>query len=351
MQSIKHMEYNMDALQPNNQGNHQAGNPADFQDIDYDAIFSENGYEENQNSSSLAPEEEPEASATPNEEDTPENPAEAKAPEEEKLEEAEKPSKEAPISWKAELKERFKELPEDVQAFILKREEEIHKQFTQNDSHRQIGREIDNIIHHHADIIQDGVQATSIVKELMDVAAILVKGSPEQKANLLLKEAEKQGIDLGAYLQHQARIPKEYKMLQEQNEQLKNQLTQYNNNVMMQVQSQAYQTVDSMLEDSVNYPYANDVIMDMIPLVSTGMSLDDAYKKACRLNDDVFSRIQKDTELKKNQQRQQQANKAKQASFTVKDTGSVTPYRNKVMTEAEKDQVYNDIAEQFGLKD
>lgn len=340
-----------------------ADNSTDNSAIDYDAIFAENGYGEGQNAPVNDPvseqnnaegEANSEGDALKNEENPEaktleeEKPEEGKKPEDQKT--SEKPTKDAPISWRADLKEKFKELPEDVKTFILKREEDIHRQFTQNDTYRQMGREIDSIIHHHADIIQDGVQATSIVKELMDVASILVKGSPEQKANLLIKEAEKQGIDLGAYLQHQARIPKEYKELQEQNQHLKDQLTQYNNSVMMQVQTQAYQTVDSMLEDTVNYPYANEVIQDMIPLVSTGMSLDDAYKKACRLNDDVFSRVQKDAELKKNQKSQQQALKAKQASFTVRDSGtSINPHKK--MTEAEENQYFHKIAEEFGLKD
>ena len=305
--------------------------------VNYDEIFKNNGFDD-------APDKSKETQKNETDKPTETPQADSEAQKTEALE------VKLPQSWAESDKEKFKTLSPDIQDIILKREEQFHKQITTNDNYRNTGRKIEAIYDNYGDIIGQGHEPTEIVGELMEVARILVKGTPEQKANLLVNEAQKHGIDLGKYLEYRQNQDPKVSQLETQLAQMQNMLKQFQQSSTIQAREQADKAVSDFLEDTVNYPYANDVLEDVIDLISTGKyTLDTAYKKAVRLNDKTFSTIAQKEQEKKAQEAIEQAKKAKANSFTVKNNGATIP-RTGAKTEAELNQTYDEIAERHGLK-
>lgn len=305
--------------------------------VDYDEIFKNNGFDDDASNKpkEIQKDDAEKPTTTPQEQEGSEAPKEAE-------------TLKAPQSWSDADKEKFKALPRDVQDIILKREEQFHRQITTNDNYRNTGRKIEAIYENYGDIIGQGNEPTEIVAELMEVARVLVKGTPEQKANLLVNEAQKHGIDLGKYLQYRQNQDPKVLQLENQVAQMQNILKQVEQSSTIQARQQADNAVDAFLEDSVNYPYANEVLEDVIDLISTGKyTLDSAYKKAIRLNDKTFSTIAEKEQEKKATQAIEQAKKAKEHSFTVK---SNAPTLARSKTEAEEINQMLEIAESHGLK-
>ncbi len=79
---------------------------------------------------------------------------------------------------------------------------------------------------------------------------------------------------------------------------------------------QAAQMIKEFETNTEKYPYFNDVRTVMGQLITSGQAtdMDSAYKKAIRLNDDIFAQSQAQETLKKTQDQQKSTLKAKQAA-------------------------------------
>lgn len=82
---------------------------------------------------------------------------------------------------------------------------------------------------------------------------------------------------------------------------------------------QAKQMIIDFEKNTEKYPFFNDVRTVMGQLITSGQAsdMDSAYKKAIRLNDEIFAQVQAQESLKKTQNQQQSTLKAKQAA-TIK---------------------------------
>lgn len=159
-----------------------------------------------------------EAKNTP---ETEAKPEEAKSPEgrdekgrfavKEKAEETlvlEKPKRTPPKAWAKDFHEKFSTLPDDVQEYVTKREEEAERRLSTVDSERRLGIDLKEVVTPYMATIQaEGGTVTGAVKDLLNTAYVLRTGSPQQKAAIVTQVIQQYGVDLH---QFQGQAPQQY---------------------------------------------------------------------------------------------------------------------------------------------
>lgn len=232
-----------------------------------------------------AKKDEPEGKKTTSAEEAPDVPA-AK-PDPTKTEEAAKPDaegvklddKRAPSSWSAKVREKWAELPEEVRAEVLRREEshangvrKLQEEFTPV---RQFTESLGGVIQEAASLGQAPVQ---YIQNLAAAERGLRSGAPEQRFEVLLNLADQYGLPLRQYLnlpagekpavQQPAALPPQVQQELEASRQFRQKFEQDN------VQSQIRQF-------SQDKEFFEDVRALMADFMDSGAkSLQDAYDRA-----------------------------------------------------------------------
>lgn len=105
-----------------------------------------------------------------------------------------------PAALSAAAKAQWANLPPDVRQDLIKREADIHKQFTTQDEERKFAKEMREVVTPYMAIIQaEGGTPSGAVRDLLNTAYQLRTGNPMQKAALLHQVAQQYGVDLNAY--------------------------------------------------------------------------------------------------------------------------------------------------------
>lgn len=244
----------------------------------------------------------------------------------------------APASWRPEIREKWGAVDTDVKAEIHRRERE-HQLVLQNSAQaRQFVDAFEKTIAPYQVFIRaEQSNPLQAVDNLMGMAALLRTGTPVQKAQLLDSIISQHGIDVqmldnviaarmygqstpatGGQAFHDPRVDQ---LLQQQQ-------------LMMQQQAQAEQVeMQQGIEafaSAAGHEFFNDVrhtMADMIEIAAKQgkvMPLEEAYKKACKL-DDGISKIMASRQTAQNPRALTQAAlRAKRAASSVK--GDTTPH-------------------------
>ena len=203
---------------------------------------------------------------------------------------AEKPARNPFSAWKKEAQEKLSGLPPEVQELIIEREGQFHKGIEKYKAEAHVARSIEKAIAPHKDyMLQLGVTPEIAFANLLQTERTLRTGSPEQKAELFRQLANDYQIDVSQV----AEMPFDPKMHQLQSElaHLRNQMgvTQAS-----QQSAEVGKIEQSIEQFAQSHEYFEDVKLHMADLLDKGFAttLDDAYTKAIRLNDDVFGKYQ-----------------------------------------------------------
>lgn len=210
--------------------------------------------------------------------ETPEVKAET-APEEEAPVEA---SPAPPNGWTAEAKEKWHELPAEVQAAVAKRELDVAKFTSKSDEERQFGRDMYKAVNPYlAQIQAEGGTPQGAVQSLLNTAYLLRTGSPDQKRQMLLQTAKQFGVDLSDIESAPEIDPKIAPLYQKIN-QLEGMLTQQTQAGEQQLQTEVQSEVDAFASDPANSHF-EEVEGYMAALLQSGKASDlkDAYDQAC----------------------------------------------------------------------
>lgn len=253
--------------------------------------------------------------------------AEAKAETDEVTEqntEEQKPSRNPYSSWKKEAQAELSKLPENVQQMIQERETQFHKGIQQYKEDAVYGRSLKQTLGQYDPYFQElGTDAQQAIPMLLNAEMTLRKGSPDQKAQMLMQLAHDYGIDVNQLAQTPFN-PVEYQ-LRQQLANLQNQVAGLGQSRQMAEEANLSQTIEQFAEGR---EYFEDVRETMADLLDRGLAndLDDAYTKALRLNDDVFNKWNANQQSTQERQRLEQANKAAKAakSSAVSVVGSPT---------------------------
>lgn len=233
----------------------------------------------------------------------------------------ETPKTVAPQSWKAEYKDKFATLPPEIQAEIMRREEEVDKTIKNQDEERLFGKQLKETITPYLPIIQaEGGTPATAVKDLLNTAYVLRTGTPEQKRNLILRTAQQYGVDLTQVSQQSDADP-QVQALYQKIESLEGRLTQQDMSREQQERAAIQSEIDAFASNP-DHRHFETVKADIAALLNGGRATDlkDAYQKAVWANPDTRSALLAEQEAKRVAEIKAKADAARKAGSSV--TGS-----------------------------
>lgn len=128
-----------------------------------------------------------------------------------------------PNAWTAQSKAKWSELPQEIQAEVLKREQDVEKGMTKLDEDRNFGKSLKEIVTPYLPMITaEGGTPQKAVQALLDTAYRLRTSSPQAKGQLFMDMARQYGVDLSQISQQQqSPVNPQLQAIQSELEQLK----------------------------------------------------------------------------------------------------------------------------------
>lgn len=253
--------------------------------------------------------------------------------------EPEQPKHDPWKSWKKEAAEEMAKLPDNVQKYIIERQDQFHKGLEQYKAAANYAKTIDKSIAPYKDYLsQLGVTPEVAFPNLLKTERTLRTGSPQEKAEMFQKLAHDYGIDLGAL----ANIPYDANLaqLKAQKEWLESQLQASQDFKQSHEDAQIQYVIDDF---GSQHEFFADVREKMADLLDSGLAhdLQDAYVKAIRLDDDVFAKYQAKQQVNSKTAQLSKANQAAQAAkqSAVQVKGSPIGVKNQAAPKSTEDAV------------
>ena len=246
-----------------------------------------------------------------------------------------KPARNPWASWKKEAQTTLSQLPPETQRMIQEREEQFHKGIEQYKADAYQGRVLNKALAPHMEYLnQVGVAPEQAISTLIQAEKLLRTSDPQTKTQMFMKLAHDYGVDVNS-LTNVPFDPYKYQ-LEQQLAQQQAMLTQITQSRQMAEEAQLGQTIEQFAQ---THEYFDEVRETMADLLDKGLAsdLNDAYSKAVRLNDDVFSRTtQTGGQVNQIQRANNAAKAAKAAAVQVKGSpvGGMKPTEAKSTEEA-----------------
>lgn len=243
----------------------------------------------------------------------------------------EKKSIRAPSSWSAKAKDSFYDLPEHIQAEVLKREEDFHGGIKQYKEKAEYADKLQRVITpYEAQLRASGQNTEQVVQTMLDAAYRLSQGTPQQKAQYLMQIAQESGADLQSLIKHgnnnQTTDNSNSTGQDSYIAQLEQRLRQLESHTTQQVtlsQQQQEQQITGTIEQFKNeadesgrpkHPFFEDVEQDMAAIITMAQqngrptpTLSQAYDQAVWANpktrEAILLRQQKEAQAKKEAER------------------------------------------------
>ena len=250
----------------------------------------------------------------------------------------------APASWKPDVREHWATLPDGVRSEIHRREVEVQRTLQESaEARKNYEAVMKTISPYEAFIKAEGSNPIQAIDNLMSTAARLRTGTAPELAQLVAGIVNQFGVgrfgnnfieQLDSALAGQA---PQVNHQQSEIEQVLNQklapvqqmLTQFQQ-AQAQQQQRAQQQVVSEVEQFISQAeFGNDVREDMADILEVAqrrginMSLQDAYKKAVMMNDNVRSVLTQRARTQTAQTHTQAAHRARSAAVSVSGAAPV----------------------------
>jgi hypothetical protein len=241
--------------------------------------------------------------------------------------------------WKPEVQERFTKLADadpEMAKFVMERQKESETAFHRASQAAAKFKNLDDVLTPGREArSMQGVDDATFMRSLVAASDYLAK-SPRDGIKML---AEQYGVDLAELATGGAAGAEEHpetKALRERVAQMEDFIRQENSRAVQQREQGAFQQIQSLAQakdESGNllYPYFADCIDDITTVVArqieSGQQPDlvAAYRKAIRLNDSVWSKLQAaESDAQRKQREEEEAQRvaeAKRAGFSVSGSG------------------------------
>jgi hypothetical protein len=250
----------------------------------------------------------------------------------------------APASWRPDVREHWGQLPEPVRAEIQRREVEVQRTLQESaEARKAYDAVMRTVAPYEAFIRAEGSNPIQAIDNLMATAAKLRTGTAPELASMVAGIVNQFGIGrfgsgfiqaLDAALAGQAPVvdPQQAAMEQVLNQKLapvQQMLSQFQQAQQMQQQRVAQEAQTEVERFLDRAEFGNDVREDMADLMETAarrgqnLSLADAYKRACLMNDRVMSVLRARKQSRGAQQQTQAAQKARSAAVSVSGSAPV----------------------------
>jgi len=254
----------------------------------------------------------------------------------------------APQAWRPEVREHWASLPEPVRAEIARRETE-HARFIQESSEARKNYDamLKTIAPYEAFIRAENSNPIQAIDNLMSTAARLRTGTAPELAQMVAGLVKQFGVgrfgnsfieQLDSALAGQAPVqdPQQVAIEQVLNQRLapvQQMLTQFQQAQMAQQQQVTSAAQNEVAQFLSNAEFGEDVREDMADLMETAtrrgqnITLQDAYRKACLMNDNVRAVLMQRAKAQGAQQGTQAAQKARSAAVQVSGAAPVGAMR------------------------
>lgn len=248
------------------------------------------------------------------------------------------PGERAPASWRPDVREHWGQLPETVRQEIHRREVEVQRTLQESaEARKNYDAVMRTVAPYEAFIRAEGSNPIQAIDNLMATAAKLRTGTAPELASMVAGIVNQfgvgrfgngfiQALDSALAGQTPAVDPQQAAMEQVLNQRLapvQQMLTQFQQAQLAQQQKVAQDAQSEVERFLDRAEFGNDVREDMADLMETAsrrgqnLTLEDAYKKACLLNDRVRTVLQGRLQAQGAQQTTQAAQRARSAAVSV----------------------------------
>lgn len=196
------------------------------------------------------------------------------------------PAAEPPKTWRPAAAAKFLAADPEIQAEVLKREEDMHKGLEQYKGDAHFGKSIKQTLDPYLPLLrQHNIDPVAHVGGLMQAHQVLALGTPEQKTALFTKLASDYGVDLKGLSAEPAWVDPEVKRLRDELDGVKSTLSAGETARQQSAVNEQKAAIDAFAADPANVHFSA-VLPDMVEMVAKGQatSLKDAYEKAVWLN-------------------------------------------------------------------
>lgn len=217
---------------------------------------------------------------------------------------------EPPKTWRKEATEHWAALPEAARAEILKREEDMFRGLEGYKQLAGLGKSVQEVLTpFEGQLRAQNIDPVGYVGQLLAFDAALAQGSPEQKLDLLLRVGQAYGLDVRAALGVETPyVDPQVAELQKQLSTVQSQLSTQARAQEVAARQKAEATLDAFLAKP-EAKYFSEVHPQLLRVlqVEPNLSLEEAYSKACRLNDGVWAKMQLEAQQAADAERQAKA--------------------------------------------
>ncbi len=229
-----------------------------------------------------------------------------------------------PSSWKKDYHDAWDTVDPKVREYIWQREDETRAGIEPLKTKAQFAEQVQKVAEPYMQTIQSrGVDLPTAVSGLMEADHKLRYGNPQQKRAYLMQLAQQYGVSLGDTGDFPQEAPADpyISQLQQELYGLKSEIVGWK----QQQEAVQNQTLQAEIEEfSSQAEFFEDAKPTMITLLQSGVAttLQDAYEKAIRLDNDLFARVQQSqqaaAEAAKRKAADQAAKSAKAAAVSVR---------------------------------
>lgn len=217
-----------------------------------------------------------------------------------------------PASWKKDYHEAWTTADPKLKEYAWKREEEMRAGVQPLLTKAQYADQMQQAIEPYMNNIRGlGIEAPQAVKALMEADNVLRHGSPQQKQAYFAQLAQQYGINMSD-VQVQPTDPNFYA--------IQNELAQVRGEVLNWKQQQENAQNEALLSEINQFQskaeYFEEARPTMIQLLNSGVAkdLDDAYQKAIRLDNDLFTKHQQASQGQADAAKREASNRAAKAA-------------------------------------
>jgi hypothetical protein len=253
----------------------------------------------------------------------------AKEPEQTMMQQAQEPVEQAeepvwkrpPASWKKDYHDVWQTADDRMKEYAWQREEQMKAGVQPLMEKARLADQFQEVLNPYMDTIRGlNIEPTQAVKALMEADHALRFSDPQQKQQLFMRLAQQYGVTLGGELQQQPFDPNISALQQE--------LNRVRGEVMSWKEQQEQVQNQSLLGEinsfAMKAEHFEEARPTMISLLQSGVAatLEEAYEKAIRLDDNLYQQVQQSRQAQVETQQKvvanQAAKKARAAAVSVR---------------------------------
>jgi len=233
--------------------------------------------------------------------------------------------RDAPASWKKEMRETWDSISPDAQEYIETRESQMKEGLETDRNDANLGRIMRDTMAPFADFLSKrGMDEATAVKNLMNIHYRMDNAPNDQKIELLHTLAASYGLKLNG--EEQQEVDPSIKALQDEMQGMRSILNERQQSDLQSARDKVIQEVEVFASDE-KHVYFEEIEGDIAQLITAGFSLEDAYEKAVWANpitrQKEMNRINEEkgaVQLEEARKKAEKSKKAKAANVKSRDT-------------------------------